>query len=260
MKQIIILLCGIVFFYCNINAQISAQLVGKKFQVVNSLKITATISQNGNDMEIPMTTDLYVTYEIKNVIGRNIQLSGTPDRIKGSSTMQGNETTYYDTNDSASMTSNPIEAEQLETLHKTKDLTAEVGKMPDMADIEQQDQFGILPLNALFNPFDKTATKGSKFSDSAKNENGSKSVTDYVVSKISDSEITVVATTNTNISGMVQNAKVNTQTKSVSIRNYDASSGLLKTATTDADTSSKQEISGMSMTTKMRTTATITVQ
>lgn len=251
-KQIIILLCGIVFFYCNANAQISAQLVGKKFQVVCSSKTTATISQNGNATEVPMSTGLYVTYEIKSVAGKTVQLSVMLDRIKSST---------YDSDDSAVTASYPQLADRL-NLHKVQDFTVEVGKMPDMdmANIELQNLYNVLSPNALFNPFDKSATEGSKFSDSTKSESGLKSITDYVVSKINDSEITVIATTNTNISKTNEEIKMNTQAKSVSTRIYDASSGLLKTATTDADTSSKQKISGVSISGKIKSTSTTTVQ
>ena len=267
MKKTIIMLCGVAFFYCNANAQVSATIAGKKLQVVISEKMTTTVTQMGTDIEIPASNDQYVTYEIKSVEGKNIQLSGTLDRSKGSATMMGQETTY-DSDDSTAIASatalNPQLAEQLKGLHKAQDFTVEAGKTPDMTDIETLNGLSVLTY-ALFNPFDKSATEGSKFSDSTKNDNGSKSVTDYVISKISGGEITVTATSNSTINTTSQAAgtevKINMDVKTTSTRIYDASTGLLKTGTTDSNINGTTTIpTGQEIPMSIKGTTTVTVQ
>ena len=267
MKKTIIMLCGAAFLYYNANAQVSAAIAGKKLQVVISDKMTTTVTSMGTDIEILSSNDQYVTYEIKSVAGKNIQLSETFDRAKGSMTVMGNEIPY-DSDDSASIASATASFPQLtalfKDLHKTQDLAVVTGKTPDMTDIEKLSGLSAFAY-ALFNPFDKSATEGSKFSDSTKNDNGSKSVTDYVVSKISSGEITVTATTNSTINTTSQEAgmevKINREVKNISTRIYDASTGLLKAGTTDSNINGTTTLAtGQEIPVSTKGTTTVTVQ
>lgn len=261
-KTIVALTMGVAFFYVNANAQVSAQLAGKKLQVVSTQNSTVTVTQMGNEMSMPMTTASYASYEIKSVTGKNVQMSGTLTRTKGSVTVMGNET-KYDTDDSSSVSSNPQTAELLKDVKQEKNFTVEIGKTPDMTNM--QNGLGVdVIASALFYPFEKSAAEGAKYSDSSKSENGSNVFTEYVLSKIANDEATVTATTTATISSTTQrngmDVKSNLQLKSTSTRVYGLSTGLLKTDTTDTNMSGTNEVASMSIPITMKGTTTTTVQ
>ena len=260
MKKIIIT-SVIAFIAFQVNAQTISVATGKKIQAVVNEKINTTVSQMGQEMEIPSTFDIYFEYVVKAVDGKKVTLTATNKRIKVSVSFMGNEQ-KLDSDDSTAK-SNPQMAEAFKDVNKPVEITVEAGKSANSTDLNgavtTQDVASV-----LFSPFKSGAREGDSFSDSTTKADGSKMVNVYTITKLTKDEITVTQTNNSKLSGTKQQmgmeVQVNMNASYTAIRVYDAATGLLKSETKTSVASGTNEVQGMSMPITMKGTSTTSIQ
>lgn len=260
MKKIIIT-SVIAFIAFHVNAQTISVATGKKIQAVVNEKINTTVSQMGQEMEIPSTFDIYFEYVIKAVDGKKVTLTATNKRIKISVSVMGNDQ-KIDSDDSATR-SNPQMAEAFKDVNKPVDITVEAGKSANSTDLNgtatSEDVAAV-----LFFPFKSGAKEGESFSDSTTKADGSKMVNVYTITKSTKDELTVTQTNNSKLSGTKQQMgmeiQVNMNASYTAIRVYDIATGLLKSETKTSTASGTNEVQGMSIPVTMKGTATTSIQ
>lgn len=264
MKKLIIA-STIVLLATNMNAQTVNVSAGKKIQSVSSITLTTTVSQMGQEMEIPTTANVNMDFDVKSISGKTIALSGNVKKIVGSVKMMGNEQTY-DSDDPATA-NNPQMAEALKNLNKPSDISVVAGKtsLPkDITDITASQNSEDVA-NYLFIPVDAASVKeGYTWSDSASTAEGSKALNNYTVTKVSKEEV-IITVVNTNKiittkQQMGMEVKVNMQGGSTATRVYDVASGVLKTVNGSFISSGNNEVMGNSIPVSIKGTATVTVK
>ena len=260
MKKIIIA-SAIVFIAANVQAQNISSATGKKLQVATNMKMTTTVSQMGQEMEIPTVGDINTDYEVKSVAGKTVSLTGTTKKIKVTVSAMGQEQTA-DSDDPAAA-NNPQMAEAFKDVNKTKDLTVQVGKpliSSDVTGVQGTEDIAAV----LFFPIDIKLKEGTSFSDSTTNADGSNSVSLYTVSKATPQEITLTVANTAKMLGTKQQmgmeVKVNMQTASTATRVYDAASGVLKSESKQFTSTGTNEVMGQSIPVSMKGSSTITVK
>ena len=259
MKKIIIT-SVIAFIAFQVNAQTISVATGKKIQAVVNEKKNTTVSQMGQEMEIPSVSDTYFDFVVKAVDGKKVTLTATIKRIKVSVTVMGNEQ-KIDSDDSTSK-SNPQVAEALKDVNKPADLVVEAGKSATSTDLNGAVSTEDITC-VLFFPFKSGAKEGDSFSDSTTKADGSKLVNVYTITKSTKDEITVTQTNNSKLTGTKQQMgmeiQVNMLTSYTAIRVYDAATGLLKSETKTSTASGTNEVQGMSIPVTMKGTSTTSI-
>lgn len=259
MKKII-LVSTIILLATSMQAQTIS--VGKKFQVIAAVKTNTTVTQMGNEMEIPTTGNITTDYEIKSLLGKTITVSSTLKRIIGSATVMGNET-KIDSNDSTTA-NNPQMADAMKDLNKPLDIIVEVGKpylFKDMSSVQSSEDV----TTYLFSPVEVATTKeGFAWSDSASSTEGSKITNNYTVTKITKDEIIISVNSNSTLittkQQMGMDMKVTMQGTSTSNRIYDATNGLLKNATITFTATGNTEVQSMTIPMTTKGTGTVTTK
>jgi len=258
MKKIILCAAiGMIVVFAN--AQTTNVAVGKKIQTIVTDQKTITVSQMGQDMEMPSTSELYSDLVVKSSDGKKIVLTATLTRIKIAITMMGQEI-KIDSDDSAIM-ADPKYATVIKDVNKPADVTIELGKSHENQDIETAGNSENLAL-VLFLPFDINAKVGTSISDSVSKDDSSKFVNVYTLTESTKNEITVTATSTATLLGTKQqmgmDVKQNMQMSTSSTRIYDPVTGLLKLETKTTKASGTNEMQGMSIPVSMKgTTSTI---
>ncbi len=259
MKRIFIA-SAIILLATSIQAQtISA---GKKFLVIASVKTNTSVSQMGTEMEIPATGTVTTDFEVKSVAGKTVTFAATLKRITGSVTMMGNEQTF-DSSDSATA-ANPQVADALKEINKPQEIIAEAGKISLPQDAsgtprsEDVAHYLMIPVNAA------SVKEGYAWSDSSSTAEGSRSLNNYTVTKVSKDEVVITVISNnktiTTRQQMGMEMKVNMQGASTSIFTYDAASGILKTVATSFSTSGNNEVMGNEIPMSTKGTASVTIK
>ena len=257
MKKTILLPIAFAFFYFNVNAQVSAQLVGKKLHVVSNLNTTTTMM--GQD--IPSVTEITNEFEIKSISEKSVSLTGVTKRMKIKATAMGTEQNI-DTDD-PSAKDNPQLAQLFKELNTAKDITAKITKSSIPEDATGVQNVADIA-NILFIPINSSSKEGSKIIDSTIAENGSKSSDTLTVTKLTPDEITIQADNKLILSGTKQqmgmDVKVNMTTTSTATRIYDIKTGLLKSENRTFTSSGTNEAMGQSFPMAIKGTSSITIQ
>ena len=259
MKKIIIT-SVIAFIAFHVNAQTISVATGKKIQAVVNEKINTTVTQMGQEMEIPSVIDIYFDFVVKAVDGKKVTLTANNKRIKISVSFMGNEQ-KLDSDDSTAK-SNPQMAEAFKNVNKPADITVEAGKSANSTDLNgtatSEDVAAV-----LFFPFKSGAKEGESFSDSTTKADGSKMVNVYTITKSTKDEITVTQTNNSKLSGTKQQmgmeVQVNMNASYTAIRVYDDATGLLKSETKTSAASGTNEVQGMSIPITMKGNASTSI-
>ncbi len=259
MKRIVLALV-VILLSIVVNAQpINA---GKKFQAIAAVKTNTTVNQMGTEMEIPANGTINTDFEVKSVSGKTVVFIVTLKRISGGVTLMGNEQNF-DSADSATA-ANPQLAEALKDINKPKEVTVESGSIALPIDIsgtpsgEDIAHYLLIPVNTA------TVKEGFAWSDSSSTTEGSKSVNNYTVTKVSKEELVVTAINNnktiTTKQQMGMEVKVNMDGASTSVLTYDVASGILKNVATTFSASGNNEVMGNQIPVSTKGTATVTIK
>ena len=259
MKRVFIA-SAIVLLASAVNAQtINA---GKKLTAVATVKTNTSVSQMGTEMEIPATGTVTTDFEVKSVAGKTITFTATLKRITGSVTMMGNEQTF-DSADSATA-ANPQLADVLKEINNPQEIIAEAGKISLPQDLsgtprsEDIAHYLMIPVNAA------SVKEGYAWSDSSSTAEGSRSLNNYMVTKVSKEEVVITVISNnktiTTRQQMGVEMKVNMQGASTSTFTYDAVSGILKNVATSFSSSGNNEVMGNDIPMSAKGTASVTIK
>ena len=261
MKKILFVY-ALLFMATELGAQTISVSTGKKVQVVSVIKLNTTVTQMGTEMEIPSVTTLYSDFEVKSVEGKKISLQATLKKITGTVTVMGNEQSFD--SDDAATANNPQMAEALKDVNKPIAITIEVGKTKLPSDItgaQSNDDIA----NYLFMPVNaNTVKEGFAWIDSSSSVEGSKSLNNYAVTKISKEEITVIVINNNKTVAtrqqMGMEVKVNMEGASNATLVYDVATGLLKNFSSSFSSTGNNEVMGQSIPVVIKGTANISVK
>ncbi len=253
---------GLVLVGFNVNAQKVAATVGAKMQVMVAIKSTTTVTQMGQDMEIPSTSEMTDSFEVKSASDKEMALKSVAKRIKVSVTLMGNEQNL-DSDDPASA-NNPQMAEVFKDINKPKDITVELGKATFPVDASSGVPAANDIASILYTPFSATAKEGANLTDSATNADGSKIVNVYTLQKVTPQEITVMVTSKGKIIGTKQqmgmDVKLNMESSSTATRVYSATNGLLISEAKSFSASGNNEMMGQTIPVSSKGSSTITVK
>lgn len=260
MKKLII--ASVVVLLANtVNAQQASVPAGKKFQVLTNLQSTTTVSQMGQEMQIPSVADITTDFEIKSASANSVALGAITKKMKIKVSLMGQEQTID--SDDPNAASNPMMAEAFKDINKAKDITVNLGKLDLTTDVTGAQATEDIA-HVLFIPIDAKTKEGASIKDSTSNADGSKQVNVYTVTKSTPQEITLTITINAKMGGTKQQmgteVKVNMQTSATATRVYDAATGLLKSETKTFSSSGTNEMMGQSIPISMKGTSTLTVK
>ena len=259
MKRVFIAF-SIILLATAVNAQtINA---GKKLTAVAIVKTNTSVSQMGTEMEIPATGTVTTDFEVKSVAGKTITFTATLKRIAGSVTMMGHEQTF-DSSDSATA-ANPQFADALKEINKPQEIISEAGKISLPQDLsgtprsEDIAHYLMIPVNAA------SVKEGYAWSDSSSTTEGSRSLNNYMVTKVSKEEVVITVLSNNKSKATRQQmgieVKEDMQGASTVILTYEAATGILKSAAVTFSASGNKEVMGNEIPMSTKGTASVTIK
>lgn len=234
---------------------------GKKVQVQAIAKYTTTVSQMGQEFEIPATGETTTDVEVKSVNGTKVDFAVTLKRMKASTTVMGNEQVFD--SDDKTTASNPMMAEAMKEVNKTVEVSADAAKPAPFKDatgtqnVDEIASYILLPVDAAH------IKENYSWTDSVATD-GVKTVNKYTVTSITKEDVVVTVATTSNITGTKQQmgmeVKMNMKLASESKRVYDIASGLLKSETRTFSSSGVNEAMGQSIPVSVKGTTDLTVK
>lgn len=260
MKKLI-LISAVLCFLQVLNAQVVTVAAGKKLQVASTAKYITTVTQMGNNMEVPATSELNYDMEVKSVSDKKIEVALTLKRLKGSTTIMGNEQTF-DSEDQAAVSSNPMLAEVFKEVNKTDTVIVEPGKPSPQDDVTGMQNPNAIA-GSLFIPVGVALVKeGYAWADSL-TSGDSKVANTYIITKVTPEEITISSVSNNQLVTTRQQAgievKVDMQAAGTATLVYNAATGVLKNATKTFTASGTNEAMGNVIPVSIKGSAVITV-